>query len=251
MTAGYLYEPTGVDVDAGGNVWVADYQKNRITVFDSSGNFKSKATWRLFVLTAGHCNGLNSVYEKSTYRSTDSDFSLGNEDNWKEVGEVSRDAFHHFEPVTTDAEAIRARGEGIVPQGIFGWDGNLIPTEPAGKVRIGNVVCFSGARSQDHPWCGPVVARSTRWVYGGDGHARGGYWVKFNKPAIPGDSGAPVWASGSNASIGLVSAGRPDSSLTETLVEPLLHPPNMASNQVVGILHNPHMAPLSLKLGDQ
>ncbi len=96
-----------------------------------------------------------------------------------------------------------------------------------------------------------LVARSTRWTptANGDGFARGGYWVKFDRPAIRGDSGAPVWAGGSKASIGLVKAGRPEGSLTETLVEPLLHPPNLASNQVVGILHNPHMAPLSLKLG--
>lgn len=75
-----------------------------------------------------------------------------------------------------------------------------------------------------------------RWIC----HRR--YWVKFNKPAIHGDSGAPVWApawaGGSNASIGLVTAGRPEGSFTETLVEPLLHPPNLASSQVVGILHN-------------
>jgi YD repeat-containing protein len=219
---------------------------------DNAGKRRGRTIWRLFVLTAGHCNGLNSVYEKDVYRSTDS--NPENENHWKKVGEVTRDALHQGGSVSTDAAAIRVRGSGVVPQGIFGWHGNLIPTNAARKVRKGSVVCFSGAKSQS-PSCGRIVARSTRWIpsANGDGYARGGYWVKFNKPATYGDSGAPVWApawaGGSNASVGLVTAGRPEGSFTETLVEPLLHPHNLAPSQVVGILHNQHMAPLSLKLG--
>jgi hypothetical protein len=211
---------------------------------EKAGEQGGQAIWRLFVLAAGHCSGLN-VYERTVYRSTDSDSK--NEGSWKEVGKVARDALPHFEPVITDAEAIRVENDGVVPQGIFGWGGDLIPTKPAGRVRKGNVVCFSGARSQV-PSCGPVVARSTRWIYGPDGYARSGYWVKFNQPALPGDSGGPVWAEGSSASIGLVTASRANGS--ETLVDPLLHPSNLPSNQIVGILNNKYMAPLSLKLGE-
>lgn len=209
---------------------------------DTAGERAGQEIWRLFVLTAGHCNGLN---EKHVYRSIDS--ISENESSWKEVGEVRRDAHHHLGGVSTDAEAIRVEGDGVVPQGIFGWGGYLIPTKPAGRVRIGDTVCFSGARTQT-PTYGRVVGRSTRWTGAPDGYARGGYWVRFNKPAIPGDSGAPVWVCGSGASIGLVTSGRAYGA--ETLVEPLLHPPNMASSQVVGILDNQYMAPLSLKLGE-
>lgn len=191
------------------------------------------------------------MYEKSIYRSTDPDFSLGNEDDWKEVGEVKRDALNYFESVNTDAATIRVESSGTVPQGIFGWDGNLIPTAGAGTARIGSMICFSGARTQV-PQCGKIVARSTRSAAGHDGFFRGGYWVKFKEPAKPGDSGAPVWRpvciDRASCSIGLVTAGRNGGS--ETLVEPLLHPPNFASDQVVGILHNQHLAPLSLKLGE-
>ena len=142
---------------------------------EKAGERGGQAIWRLFVLTAGHCSGLD-VYEKGVYRSTESD--PGNEDSWKEVGEVRRNALHHLGGVSTDAAAIRVKGDGVVPQVIFGWGGNPIPTKPAGKVRIKNVVCFSGARTQT-PNCGKVVARSTRWIYGPDGYARGGYWVKL------------------------------------------------------------------------
>ena len=210
---------------------------------------RGEAVWQLFVLTAGHCNGAS---EDHVYRSTDSD--PVNESNWKEVGMVSGNALLQFEPVSTDAEAISVEGAEIVPQGIFGWNGNLIGTPPAGKVRIGRIVCFSGARTQV-PQCGPVVARSTRWVHGGDGHARAGYWVKFARPATHGDSGAPVWApgwagGGSNVSVGLVTSGRPEPTYTETLVQPLLTPYGMDSTKVPGILHNPRLQPLSLKLGE-
>lgn len=217
---------------------------------EKGGEVGGAAIWRLFILTAGHCSSLNSVYERGVFRSTDSNFSLGSEGDWRDVGEVRRDALHHFEPVSTDAAAIRVESSGTVPQGIFGWNGSLIPTNGAGKAKIGNTVCFSGARTQI-PQCGPIVARSTRW-WGVDGFARGGYWVKFNEPAQPGDSGAPVWRPAcndqSNCAIGLVTAGRAYGS--ETLVEPLLHPPNLASKQIVGILHNKYLAPISLKLGE-
>ncbi|HEX7244190.1 MAG TPA: DUF6531 domain-containing protein [Solirubrobacterales bacterium] len=210
---------------------------------------RSQPVWRLFVLTAGHCNGVNSVYEDVVYRSTDSD--LGNESSWTELGRVTRNALRHLDPVNTDAEAIRVLDDGIVPQGIYGWNGELIPTEQAGTARVGDTLCFSGATSQV-PHCGHIVGRSVHSTAGQDGHARGGYWVKFDHPALHGDSGGPVWMPGSKdkprRSIGLVTADR--SNGRETLIEPLLHPPNLAPGQVVGILNNQYLAPLSLKLGE-
>lgn len=78
-----------------------------------------------------------------------------------------------------------------------------------------------------------------------------GYWVKFPKDKRPvkGDSGSPVWNLRTGASIGLVSAGRPTGSFEETLVAPLLHPPNMPANRVPGILHHHAMGSLRLKPG--
>lgn len=208
---------------------------------------RGKPLWRLFVLTAGHCTGSN-VYAKQVFRSTDAN-SL-NEDSWTEVGQVARDAFTGVaKTVRTDAEAIRVRAASIVPQVIYGWSGNPIRTGRAGKVRKNYTVCFSGAKTQV-PQCGQVVARSTHWNGASDNVVRGGYWVEFSRPATGGDSGAPVWTPAPGSpSIGLVTAGRPEGSLTETLVEPLLHPPNMAANAVPGILNNPFLRPLSLKRG--
>jgi hypothetical protein len=113
-------------------------------------------------------------------------------------------------------------------------------------------VCFSGAISKTAA-CGRVVARTLN--YRGDGgelpFGLAGYWVKFRKDKRPqkGDSGSPVWNVRTGNSIGLVSYGRPSDSLEETLVIPLLHPPNMPANRIPGILHQQNMKPLRLVLG--
>jgi len=211
---------------------------------DKADEVRGDTVWRTFLLSAGHCTGF-AVYAKHVFRSTDADAL--NEDHWTEVGPVARDAFTDIlKKVRTDAEAIRIYGSETAPQGIYGWNGDLIPTGQAGKARKGDILCFSGAKTQV-PKCGKVVARSIRWT-GSDGVARGGYWVKFATPATHGDSGAPVWSKDPGfPSIGLVTAGRPLGSFTETLVEPLLHPYRMPSNVVPGILHDPSLRPLSLK----
>jgi hypothetical protein len=184
------------------------------------------------------------------YRSPYSDFTHASE--WTKVGEVHRKAWPSEEAVSTDALAIRTDGD-IVPRGIFGWGGELIPTAPASRARVGNVVCFSGASSQNPPSCGTIVGREKYFVAGPEPgvpeEPSGGYWVHFRpgKSPGPGDSGAPVWNLRTGASIGLVTGG--DSEIEATLVEPLLHPPNMNANHLPGILHNQYLAPLSLKLG--
>lgn len=137
-----------------------------------------------------------------------------------------------------------------MPQAIWGWGGRALPTKPAGKARKGNVVCYSGAISKNVS-CGKIVARSLNWHLEGTSIYLGGYWVRFPEGGRPvkGDSGSPVWNPRTGASIGLVSAGRPNGSFEETLVAPLLHPPNMPANRVPGILHHQGMEPLRLKLG--
>lgn len=93
--------------------------------------------------------------------------------------------------------------------------------------------------------CGKIIARSYSWRWNGIGLV--GYWVRFPKDRRPdhGDSGSPVWNLRTGAAIGLVSAGRPED-LTETLVAPLLYPPNMPPKTVPGILHSGALRPLQL-----
>jgi YD repeat-containing protein len=210
---------------------------------DKAGESQGQPLWRLFVLTAGHCTP--TLWEKHIYRSTDP--NNHNEGPWKEVGEVTRNAYRVLdESPTTDAEAIRVEDAGIVPQGIWGAGGKLLPTEPAATAKKGDVLCFSGVMTEVIS-CGPVIERERFWAGAGDGVAHYGYWVRFNHPAVLGDSGAPVWST-SGQSIGLVSAGR--HKLTQTLVQPLLTPPGMKPGKAPGILNNPHLRPLSLKLGE-
>lgn len=183
--------------------------------------------------------------ESVTFRSTDSDAE--NESHWKALGLATRNNYNSGEKIT-DAETIKVTEGGIVPEGIWGWGGHLISTPHPGNARIGSTLCFSGIK-HERPQCGPIVARSVHWA-AGDGKVRGGYWVKFAVRALHGDSGAPVWRpvcrNSPNLSVGLVTAGRPDS-LVETLVEPLLHPYRMPSGAVPGILDA--LGSLSLKQG--
>ena len=208
---------------------------------------------RLFLLTAGHCaaEGEGEVW-RNTY---DGDHEFKFADAGKsEVGRIKRSAFHWVEPgdVRTDGSAIRIDQGGIVPLAVWGWDGHALPTEPAGKARKGNTVCYSGAISKNVS-CGKIVARSLnhRVAYGEGSIGLAGYWVRFpeGRRPVDGDSGSPVWNLRTGASIGLISAGRPPGTFEETLVAPLLHPPNMPANRVPGILHHHAMAPLRLKLG--
>lgn len=205
---------------------------------------------RLFVLTAGHCAvKLDQEVWRNKY---DGDFEFPYEDAGKsEVGRVTRSAFQWVEPgdVRTDGTAIRITEGGIVPQSIFGWGGNGLPTKPAAKARKGNTVCYSGAISKQIA-CGEIVARSFDWQPDGAPFGLAGYWVRFPADKRPdhGDSGSPVWNLRTGASIGLISAERSEDPV-ETLVAPLLHPPNMAANRIPGILHHAGMQPLSLKLG--
>jgi YD repeat-containing protein len=204
---------------------------------------------RLFLLTAGHCAAeTGGEVWRNTY---DGDDEFPFEDAGKsEVGTISRSAFQWLElgGVRTDGAAIRIREGGIVPQAIYGWNGHPLPTKPASKARKGNVVCYSGAISKDVS-CGRIVARSLDWQPEGAPMGLAGYWVIFPEGKRPedGDSGGPVWNLSTGASVGLISARRKNA--TETLVAPLLHPPNMPSDRVPGILHHQGMAPLQLKLG--
>jgi hypothetical protein len=92
--------------------------------------------------------------------------------------------------------------------------------------------------------------QSNDWQPDGAPFGLGGYWVRFPADKRPdhGDSGSPVWNLRTGASIGLISAERSEDPV-ETLVAPLLHPPNMPANRVPGILHHAGMQSLSLKLG--
>lgn len=205
---------------------------------------------RLFLLTAGHCAAeIDTEVWRAEY---DGDAVNPYSDAGKaEVGRVARSALRvdEYGGVRTDATAIRIKQGGIVPQAIWGWDGHVLPTEPPGRARISDTVCFSGAISTTVA-CGRIVARSLSHHPLGLHFRLAGYWVKFPDGKRPqhGDSGAPVWNLRTGASIGLVSFGRP-ADLSETLVMPLLHPPNMPANRVPGILHQQILRPLQLKLG--
>jgi YD repeat-containing protein len=240
---GNVYTPGGVL--AGPNPCTAGFgAEDEVPKPGGGGNFL-----RLFLLTAGHCY---TKIDTEVWRAPQDESQEFDDAGKSEVGRLARNALQYAEAsnVRTDGAAIRIKQGGIVPLAKWGWDGHALPTEPAGRARKGNTVCYSGAISKTVA-CGRIVARSLDWADTDEPYDLAGYWVRFPEDKRPkhGDSGSPVWNRYTGASIGLVSAGRPHDSLTETLVAPLLHPPNMPSNRVPGILHHVGMQPLQLKLG--
>ncbi len=189
-----------------------------------------------FVLSAGHCFALDDY----VHRSDRADFEESG--NWAPVGQVTRNALHGSQ--ATDGLAIRAKIPDLVPHGIFGSNGNLVPTGLPTKARVGNTLCYSGAKL-DGVSCGEVTRLSMAW----EGGLRiGEYNVRFNKQVDHGDSGAPVWNPRTGAAVGVVSAFYPQTRIST--VAPLLHPQGLRLSRVPGILHHPDMFDMHLLTGN-
>ena len=189
-----------------------------------------------FVLTAGHCFGLND----HVHRSDRADFEES--ENWTPVGQVTRKSLHGSQ--ATDGLAIRTKIPNLAPRGIFGSEGNLIPTNSAVNARVGNTLCYSGAKL-DGVSCGEVTRISMAW----EGGLRiGEYNVRFNRRVDNGDSGAPVWNPRTGSAVGVVSAFYGGTQIST--VAPLLHPKGLSLSRVPGILHHPDMFDIHLVTGD-
>lgn len=207
---------------------------------------------KVFLLTAGHCAAVpdNEVwraeYDGDAYPDPYSDAGK------HVIGNVARITLNLDERagVRTDATAIRIKDAGVVPVGVLAW-GEQVPTKPAGWARKGTILCYSGSKSKTAA-CGKVVARSANYHPEDAPFGLGGYWVRFPEDKRPdhGDSGGPVWNKLTGRAVGLISASRPEEERTETLVAPLLHPPNMNPNYVPGILKHQGIRPMQLKLGE-
>jgi YD repeat-containing protein len=190
-----------------------------------------------FLLTAGHCFSIDSFVHRSSTEEFPED-----EDNWGPVGQVTRNALYGIRG--TDGLAIRVKIPDIVPRGIFGSIGNLIPTGSPTQAKVGNTVCFSGSVLKGGS-CGSVK-KKTRGIL--LGVQTGFYITEFSKYPSVGDSGSPVWNPRTGAAVGVITGhyeGTP-----YTAVTPLLHLDGFNSSQIPGILHDPDLSGLHLVTGD-
>jgi YD repeat-containing protein len=189
-----------------------------------------------FLLSAGHCFALDSFVYRSSHGPDDDD-----SEDWSPVGQVTRNALHGT--WGTDGLAVRVKAPNLVPHGIFGSSGNLIPTRMATKARPGNTLCFSGARLSGVS-CGQVTQKVNTRL---EGVRIGAYNVRFNTRVNHGDSGAPVWNPRTGAAIGVITGFYPDTGISA--VTPLLHPKGLNGQHVPGILHDSDMYSLHLITG--
>ena len=191
-----------------------------------------------YVLTAGHCT--DEPVEEAYTRSKGSG---------KPFGEVRIDLWTNGPNFGIDAEAILLKNPDVVPRAIYTDGPRHWGVQPAKQAFVGDLVYFSGATTGSPNPRGEVVGRAKGAVKGREGRRSGGYWVQFKPHGQEGDSGAPVFKSDGSA-IGLVVGGWTDPDGRHlTLVEPLLHPPNMRPALIPGILHSEGMKPMYMRTG--
>lgn len=188
-----------------------------------------------FLLSAGHCFPLDAF----VHRSDRADFK--EPEDWSPVGQVTRNLYHGNQ--ATDGLAIRVKNPDLVPHGIFGSAGNLVPTGAAVRAKVGNTLCYSGVRL-DGVSCGEVQRIGMTMS---EGRRLGGYFVKFNKRVDHGDSGGPVWNPRTGASIGIISGFFEGTQIS--MVTPLLHPKGLSLSRAPGLLHHPEMFDMHLIIG--
>jgi hypothetical protein len=189
-----------------------------------------------FILSAGHCFSLDAF----VHRSDRADFEES--EDWAPVGQVTRNAFHGN--YGTDGLTIRAEIPELVPRGIFGSAGNLVPTGAPSKANVGNILCYSGS-TLDGVSCGEVTRKVMTTL---EGVRVGLYNVKFRKQSDHGDSGGPVWSPRTGAAVGVITGLYPGTQITA--VTPLLHPKGLNLDRVPGLIHHPDMLNIHVITGD-
>jgi YD repeat-containing protein len=187
-----------------------------------------------FLLTAGHCAPLDEPFFRTAH-------AIGLREYWHEIGHVTRSSFLHG-PWHTDALAIRLN-DGLAPSGIYRTGHTPLPVETAGSGHVNEMVCFSGAHT-DETKCRKILARRTFEESGWKGKM---FVVPFG--ALHGDSGAPVWSATTKQPIGLISAEDPHHPLL-TYVAPLRRIPGVSKEVAPGILRAPGLFKLGLILGE-
>ena len=187
-----------------------------------------------FLLTAGHCFDLEGYVHRSTY----TDFS--HIESWAGVGEVTRSAFGtSSDKYQTDAEAIRLESDGLAPKFIHGR-GEPVSINEAERAHIGQMVCFSGARTGGVR-CKKILALKS-FRPQGQNFLVVAYQVNFEP--VQGDSGGPVWNPRSRGAIGLV-VDAVHGSHTGYVV-PLVRPPHVSTAKAPGVLNAPGLDPSAL-----
>ncbi len=146
----------------------------------------------------------------------------------------------HYE---TDGQAIRLEFGDQIPNVIYRPSGPRNVTRP-GIARKGDVLCFSGVTT-NRVKCGVTDGVSVLHLLNDNNEeSPGRLWeIHANLPIKHGDSGAPVWDRSNGRVVGLVSA-------LGGYVAPIIHAPNLPTENSPGILDAPGMGALRLKQGN-
>jgi YD repeat-containing protein len=205
------------------------------------------AQYAQFVLTAGHCfpQGFNAERFHSKKDTKPEEFGF--------VARRSSD--HPQDGFITDGEAIRIEDGSPVPRTIVG-EGRSLSVNSAAVAKPGQIVCISGATTSRVPPCLPVLGPAE--IEPGFEDEETGKWygpyyvLHTNLLSNPGDSGAPVWISGTGEIVGLNSVGGSGTELFSPLLPPHLTEKGLVPWEQVkrdkapGILNAPGMGALHI-----
>jgi tripartite motif-containing protein 71 len=187
-----------------------------------------------FVLSAGHCAGVDQVMYRADGNRTP---VLEPKANWRKVGRATRNPYW-TPPRFIDAMAIWTEGRDVAPRKIFGEGGHPGVRRPVVAKR-GQRLCVSGAAS-NRVKCGEVVG--IKRVYVTESKRRMGVLKVDDLETIVGDSGAPVWDARTRAAVGILVAGYERAK--DRFVLPLLNTPTGRSTTIEGALHPEEMGDL-------
>lgn len=113
--AGQVKNPTGVAVDASGDVWVSDHNNNRLDEFSASGSFVKAIGWGVvdgeyhFETCTTSCRAGRAGYAEGMFSSPDG-LAIGGEDIY-----VADAGNNRIEVMSTNGEYVREFGAGAMP----------------------------------------------------------------------------------------------------------------------------------------
>jgi hypothetical protein len=190
-----------------------------------------------FLLTAGHCARPGEGFYRQESSSSPAN-------SWQRIGHVARTGLprggQHYE---TDGSAVRLTAGGLMPYYIYKNGEAPKPVGDAGRAHHGELLCFSGAGTNETKRCGEFIGVRVRDAPNNPGRQ---LFLVTRFAGNPGDSGAPVWSPRTQRSVGLVSGDPKIAGLVKDWVTPLLVPRGHDAEKVPGILNAPGMGSLNL-----
>jgi tripartite motif-containing protein 71 len=225
------FDPNPIPADAaregrlGGRVQAGDRIENKHAE-ECTANFGAwlgqqvagSTVYKHFLLTAGHCGQLGEEFRRGKYDPSSERFE------YQTLGKAHRQGIEGDGQVDALAILLQGEADAWAPKAVYLSPGETQPITGSALPTPGMLVCTSGSTT-NRVLCGQVEGPPVPIEY--EGYARlAPYEVPVSIAEQHGDSGGPVWQSGTGNAVGLWNAG-----INPSFVAPLLpYPVEVSSN---------------------